>query len=1433
MKELKNNVSDNTKDHNMITKNIKRHKVKQKSKLKWSNKLLAIFIMMIMVIVSLPKMAYAQLFSGDEQKVSGVSNASVKLPNTEYTESTIDLRVKVLGGEVKLNRTWINGRWYINPAWANLRFVLDPLDSSVKVIDRAGTMYQRTGDENLYTYEQVSIKKTDTGWRWFDQQGNWVNFDKQGRVLEYGDANNIKVSFLLDNDGRRIAIKDHFDELVYSFTYDSQERLTKVADREDRTVDYEWSGDQLVKVTDVMGNSWLYGYDANGQLNQKTEPDGGVIKIDYTLSTPAPKTAMTSGKDGGIVSQSAVVTTGSANRDTKLAQVGKITDKTGAVTIYNSQYGRVTKQYTITVDDPLGIKTVLVFDANGKRLSTTVNDELKETIQRDTVNKQLKIVDERGLSTTLQQDNEGRLSKIIRPDGASESYQYNTNGLITDYTNAQGTLTKLQYSSQNNLTQSIEAFGKAGERTVNWGYDKYGQAVSVTAGENQQVKLYQTYDKYGNVSSFTDGNGNIYQFTYNIQGQVTSVKNPLNNTWQLAYNAAGIPVQSLDPQGHAVKYATDALGRIIKITDPMGNDTQYDYQFSADGWKIKETDALNQTYTYTYDLSGKATSIVFPSGLDIKQGYDAQGRTLNQKDYAGNITSVEYGKKGSGLDGLIIKALYPTFSESYNYNALGLPTTISQILDNNSSLTTRVSYNELGLPTSVTYPDNSTFLTQYDAFGNVIKSIDALGNEITQKWDALGNITNVIDANGNSYSLSYDNNGNLIKETKAIGNEVEYTYDVVGQLITEKNANGTLINYKYDLAGNLIEESYVVKDQTTPSQTITYTYNNASQLTEVNQVGDTKTKFTYLLDRLGRRVKETITYYTNTNQITKVLQYSYDADGNLATITYPDNTVIKYSYEKGQLKEALLPNGEKVKWSNYHWNEPTTITFPDIDKTITYDALQKPLTIRVTDANNNILLNRSYSYDKVGNIVQSNTEEGIIDYRYDLLDRLTVATPSKLLQQKGLPIESYSYDAIANRIGSSHQPGDWQYDAKNQLTQWGEENSITVLSYTATGNVAKEIVNGKERTYIYNTADRLVSIKENNIEIASYQYDSFGRRISKTVNGETTYFIYTDEGLLAELDGTGNTKVAYGWKPDTEWGTSPLWQANLAANQTLQTVVYDYLITDYLGTPQLAVNSRGQQTWKGVSEAFGKTQLEPTNKITMNLRFPGQYFDQETSLHYNGFRHYNPMLGRYIQADPVGLRGGINLYGYAYGNPLLYLDPYGLYSFDDFVNSSAGFGDDLTFGLTKWIRDYFNIGSIDDCSNEYAVGGWASMAIPSPSTAANWIFKGGKVFKKATKINKVKTIKQRAAELEKRNGDNRVSIQTPNGRWNIDLTGNMHFDKGAGKHIDTPHVHEWKNNIIPSGPRAGQVGSKSEVGTRDATHADLRIVDKILKKRNK
>ena len=100
----------------------------------------------------------------------------------------------------------------------------------------------------------------------------------------------------------------------------------------------------------------------------------------------------------------------------------------------------------------------------------------------------------------------------------------------------------------------------------------------------------------------------------------------------------------------------------------------------------------------------------------------------------------------------------------------------------------------------------------------------------------------------------------------------------------------------------------------------------------------------------------------------------------------------------------------------------------------------------------------------------------------------------------------------------------------------------------------------------------------------------------------------------------------------------PIWQADLAAGQSLKEASYHYLVTDHLGTPVLALNKAGETTWKANYEAFGKARINPASTAQINLRLPGQYFDAETGLHQNWNRDYAPGIGRYIQADPLGWR---------------------------------------------------------------------------------------------------------------------------------------------------------------------------------------------------
>ena len=101
-----------------------------------------------------------------------------------------------------------------------------------------------------------------------------------------------------------------------------------------------------------------------------------------------------------------------------------------------------------------------------------------------------------------------------------------------------------------------------------------------------------------------------------------------------------------------------------------------------------------------------------------------------------------------------------------------------------------------------------------------------------------------------------------------------------------------------------------------------------------------------------------------------------------------------------------------------------------------------------------------------------------------------------------------------------------------------------------------------------------------------------------------------------------------------------------------------FVHNDHLGTPQVVTNQSQAVVWQGHQTPFGTVE-ETTATIEQLARFPGQYFDEESGLSYNYFRDYDPTIGRYVQSDPIGLRGGINTYAYVGGNPLMYTDPTG------------------------------------------------------------------------------------------------------------------------------------------------------------------------------
>jgi len=277
-----------------------------------------------------------------------------------------------------------------------------------------------------------------------------------------------------------------------------------------------------------------------------------------------------------------------------------------------------------------------------------------------------------------------------------------------------------------------------------------------------------------------------------------------------------------------------------------------------------------------------------------------------------------------------------------------------------------------------------------------------------------------------------------------------------------------------------------------------------------------------------------------------------------------------------------------------------------------------------------------------GNITTKDTEHGAYTYQYDELYRLTQAINPTISD------EAYTYDLLGNRLTSANTTGSWTYNVNNEL---GGYDNVSYV-YDANGNLTNK-TSGANPTnptnYIYDVEDRLVRVEDGDGVVATYYYDPFGRRLWKEVDGTRTHFLYSDEGLIGEYDSIGNEIKTYGWTPNSTWGTDPLFQK-------IGSTYYFYQ-NDHQGTPQKLIGTNGLVLWAGVYDSFGNCQVE-VEGITNNLRFPGQYYDEETGLHYNWYRYYDPGTGRYLRTDPSGT--GLNLYTYVSNNPVNLFDPRGL-----------------------------------------------------------------------------------------------------------------------------------------------------------------------------
>jgi len=301
----------------------------------------------------------------------------------------------------------------------------------------------------------------------------------------------------------------------------------------------------------------------------------------------------------------------------------------------------------------------------------------------------------------------------------------------------------------------------------------------------------------------------------------------------------------------------------------------------------------------------------------------------------------------------------------------------------------------------------------------------------------------------------------------------------------------------------------------------------------------------------------------------------------------------------------------------------------------------------------------SYEYDELGNLKTLSSPRGTRTYTYDEVDRLD--TEAGFTGSR-----DHAYDLNGNRTtDSASAPG-----TPTTASYTSNTNRIVTINGAAVSlDAAGQITNDGLNSYTWDDAGRLKTVSRAGQLRATYHYDHKHRRTRKVSTAaapqgaKTIVYHYDDrDRLMAETSDTGVPIRSYAWADE-----NLISQVEYAPNAT--STGYDiarilYFELDQLGTPRQARERVGTIVWRWESDGYGTSAAnedpdgngQPT---TVNLRFPGQYYDEESGLHYNWHRYYVPRLGRYLSSDPIGLDGGRNTYAYANNAPTTYKDSSG------------------------------------------------------------------------------------------------------------------------------------------------------------------------------
>jgi RHS repeat-associated protein len=822
----------------------------------------------------------------------------------------------------------------------------------------------------------------------------------------------------------------------------------------------------------------------------------------------------------------------------------------------------------------------------------------------------------------------GPITTVSSSNGRWIKFTYGTNNVITSATDNTGRTVNYGYDAGFNYLQTVTD-PNGGITTFNW--DTANNRITSIQYPRQNpagpVAMTTAFDANGRVQSQTLLGNVAYTFAYTLDGSgnVTATDitmtdsnytpTPRTTVCKFTFNAAGYWTSNKQAFGQTIEQDYTAVRGGDPIPAACTLNTAANSPTNA---LIALTDGLNRTTCWTYSVGGKILTETRLAGtanaVTTTYTYGAYNQLASVQDPLSHATTF-------GLDSL---GRLTSITDALSHQWTVSPTTNGQIGSITDPLTHATSFTyDHGDLATVTDALSRVSLLYTDALGRTIRASDPRANLWQWSYDPIWGVHIATDANANAVTTNYNADGlvSSVVDPRSSTFTTQYAYDTKDRLITRTdplNHNDTIntfdgfnnprtttdrksqnVTYGYDLLGRIVSATLA------DGHSLVYTWDKGNRLTEVDDtLSGTTNKVIRVFDGLDRLTSETVMQGATT---IGAVTYTYDAASRRATMNVPGQTQLCYVFDNANRLTSItqgtgancatgLVTLEAFTYDNA--NCRATVTLPNgIVGTYGYD-------------NANELLSITYT--------KGATTVGDLTYSYDTAGR--IATRGGSLFKSALPAATTAAAV---------------YNADNQLTSWNG----TTISYDLNGNLS----NDGTRSFTWDARNRLTAIGS----VASFVYDGVGRRQSVTQGATTVTALYDGYDPVQEQSPTGtvSANLQIGLGVDERF------------SRTKSGTTSTYL-ADLLGSTVALADSAGTVQTSYSYDPYGATTQSGAANDNQ-YQFTGRQNDG-TGLYYYRARYYNPVWGRFVNEDPIGLRAGINLYAYAAADPVGFADSLGL-----------------------------------------------------------------------------------------------------------------------------------------------------------------------------